>query len=168
MIHHTTRRTFCAFGLVAMTKAAFAMPAPNGGPILSVSGRIAPPDGSTSAVFDRAALEALGTDGFVTSTPWYSHPVHFEGVRMDRLMRAVGARGDTVTAIALNDYTTDLPIPDFERYGTLLALKRDGIYMPIRDKGPLFVVYPYDSKTELKSHMYYSRSAWQVSDLVVK
>ena len=87
---------------------------------------------------------------------------------MDRLMRAVGAGGDTVTVVALNDYTTDLPIPDFERYGTLLALKRDGAYMPVRDKGPFFVVYPYDSKPELKSHMYYSRSAWQVSDLVVK
>lgn len=168
MIHHTTRRTFCAFGLVAAAGAAFATPAPHGGPILTVSGRIALPDGGTSAAFDRAALEGLGTEGFVTSTPWYSRPVYFEGVRMDRLMRAVGAGGDTVTVVALNDYTTDLPIPDFERYGTLLALKRDGAYMPVRDKGPLFVVYPYDSRPELKSHMYYSRSAWQVSDLVVK
>ena len=44
----------------------------------------------------------------------------------------------------------------------LLALKRNGAYMPVRDKGPLFIVYPYDSSPELKHQKYYSRSAWPV------
>ncbi|MCC2664519.1 MAG: oxidoreductase, partial [Geminicoccaceae bacterium] len=45
-------------------------------------------------------------------------------------------------------------------YPVILALKRDGAYMPVRDKGPLFIVYPYDSSPELKHQNYYSRSAW--------
>ena len=40
--------------------------------------------------------------------------------------------------------------------------------MPVRDKGPLFVVYPYDSDPELRSQKFYSRSAWQVKSLIVK
>jgi hypothetical protein len=40
--------------------------------------------------------------------------------------------------------------------------------MPVRDKGPLFVIYPYDSRPELKSQLYYGRSAWQVSKLVIR
>ena len=43
----------------------------------------------------------------------------------------------------------------------------DGAYMPVRDKGPLFIVYPYDSDPALKHQVYYSRSAWQVARMVV-
>lgn len=135
--------------------------------ILSVSGRIEASNKDGSAEFDRSMLEALGTESFETTTPWYNGPVKFEGVRMQKLMQAVGAFGKVVTAIALNDYTTDIPIADFEHYGVLLAMKRDGNDMPVRDKGPLFIVYPYDSKPELKSQKFYSRSAWQVSKLEV-
>lgn len=72
-----------------------------------------------------------------------------------------------MTAVALNDYTTELPIADFERYGVLLAMKRDGNDMSVRDMGPLFIVYPYDSKPELNAQQFYARSAWQVAKLVV-
>ena len=66
----------------------------------------------------------------------------FEGVSLDKLMKAVGANGERVVAVALNDYSSEIPIEDFAKYKTILALKRDGEYMPVRDKGPLFVVYP--------------------------
>lgn len=135
--------------------------------ILSVSGRIEAFNKNGAAEFDRSMLEALGTESFETTTPWYNGPVRFEGVRMRKLMQTVGASGKVVTAVALNDYTTDIPIADFEHYGVLLAMKRDGNDMPVRDKGPLFIVYPYDSKPELKSQKFYSRSAWQVSKLEV-
>ena len=152
----------------AAAQAPASLPSPTSKPILTVSGRISRTNAGETASFDRAMLESLPQDSFETTTPWYNGPVKFEGVPMTRLMQAVGAMGSIVVAVALNDYTTDLPVSDFERYGTLLALKRDGNYMPVRDKGPLFVVYPYDSVTELKSQQYYSRSAWQVSKLIVK
>jgi hypothetical protein len=140
-------------------------------PILTVSGRISPPDHNSdhanSVSFDMSALESLGLDGFETHTPWYNEPVRFDGIRMTRLMQAVGGAGETVTAVALNDYTTEIPISDFAQYGVVLATKRDGAYMPVRDKGPLFIVYPYDSAPELKSQRYYGRSAWQVTKLIV-
>lgn len=148
-------------------RAAEALPAPSGKPILTVSGKIANPNAGDAASFDRDMLERLGMEGFQTTTPWYNGPVRFEGIRMTRLLEAVGAAGTSITAIALNDYTTQIPISDFGRYGTLMALKRDGTYMPVRDKGPLFIVYPYDSAPELKAQQFYSRSAWQVAKLVV-
>jgi len=134
--------------------------------ILTISGRIR--EGHGSVTYTRPALEALGMHGFTTKTPWYDAPVTFEGVPMATLMQKVGAAGDHVTAIALNDYTTDIPMADFSRFGVILALKRDGNYMPVRDKGPLFIVYPYDSNPVLRSSTYTSRSAWQVSQLIVK
>ena len=85
-----------------------------------------------------------------------------------KLMQKVGASGEKVVAVALNDYSSEIPIEDFARYNVILALKRDGEYMPVRDKGPLFIVYPYDSNSELRSQKFYSRSVWQVARLVIK
>ena len=152
---------------VSDARAAAALPLPAGKQILTISGSITKTNLGETAAFDRAMLEDLGLVGFETTTPWYTGPVRFDGIRMTRLMDAVGATGSSVRAVALNDYTTEIPVSDFEKYGVLLAIKRDGQYMPIRDKGPLFIVYPFDSMAELKSQQYYSRSAWQVAKLVV-
>ena len=121
-----------------------------------------------SAQFDRPMLEALGMQQVETTTPWHPGTVRFEGVSLARLMQVVGAEGDRVSVVALNDYSSEIPMEDFARYGTILALKRDGAYMPVRDKGPLFVIYPYDSTPELKHQKFYARSVWQVAKIIVR
>jgi hypothetical protein len=137
-------------------------------PILTISGKVSASDPEAGLTFGRAELEAMGTVSFETNTPWYKQPVKFEGVPLDKLMQKVGASGQRVIAMALNDYSTEIPIEDFAKHHAILAIKRDGAYMSIRDKGPLFIVYPYDSDPELKSQKFYSRSAWQVNRLIVK
>ena len=170
----TTSRRAALAGLVAGLVAPAwraAADGPLGEPaervILTVSGAIRIRNRGETAVLDRPMIEALGMTSFRTQTPWYDAPSTFEGVLMTRLLARLGAHGSSVTAIALNDYRTQIPVSDFERFGTILALKRDGAYMPVRDKGPLFIVYPYDSDAELRTRQYYSRSAWQVSQLIV-
>jgi len=37
----------------------------------------------------------------------------------------------------------------------------------VRDKGPLFMIYPFDAQPELRSAVYYSRSVWQLSEIEV-
>jgi hypothetical protein len=159
---------FTAVIAVAAMASSAELPTPRERPILVISGEIDHTNKDGTAQFDRKMLEDLGTVAVETTTPWHSGRVRFEGVPLARLMKHVGAKGQRVTAIALNDYTTEIPISDFEQFGTILAIKRDGEYMPVRDKGPLFVIYPYDSRPQLKSQLYYGRSAWQVSKLVVR
>jgi hypothetical protein len=65
-------------------------------------------------------------------------------------MDLVGARANG-QVLALNDYTTIVPLDDFRKFPVILALKMNGEYMRIRDKGPLFIVYPYDSSPELQT-----------------
>ena len=141
---------------------------PAGRVILAISGKISVTNDGDAAKFDRAMLEELGMASFTTVTPWYDGTVTFEGVPMTRLLQRVGAQGETVQAMALNDYSTEIPVADFARWGVMLALKRDGNYLTIRDKGPLFIVYPYDTNADLRSPRYYGRSAWQVARLVVR
>ena|ERR1700722_4597231 len=167
-----TRRSLAA-ALIGATMprpagaADTSLPMPAGKVVLTISGKIGMFNVGDTAKFDREMLETLGWSSFTTSTPWYDAPVTFAGVRMATLMQTVRADGETVVAASLNDYETKVPMSDFARFGVLLALKRNGEYMPVREKGPLFIVYPYDSDSELKSQKYYSRSAWQLARLVV-
>ncbi|MBV9835195.1 MAG: twin-arginine translocation signal domain-containing protein [Alphaproteobacteria bacterium] len=165
-------RGFAVAGLAGVVglrpSFASALAEPQGKVILTMSGKIANTNKDGTAQFDMAMLEKLGTQSFETVTPWYDGKVKFEGVPMATLMDFVGANGTSITVKALNDYATDIPMDDFKKYPVILASKRDGNYMPVRDKGPLFIVYPYDSDPDLKHQRFYSRSAWQVAQIIVK
>ncbi|MCE0800477.1 molybdopterin-dependent oxidoreductase [Buttiauxella sp. A2-C1_F] len=144
----------------------FARPA--GKVLLTLSGNIENTNEAGKAVFDIASLEKLGMVSFQTTSPWYDGRTTFTGIPLQKLMDYVGAKGSVVKVTALNDYTTEIPLSDFKKYNVILALKINGEYMRIRDKGPLFVVYPYDSIPELNNQIYYSRSAWQVSRMNIE
>ena len=172
-----TRRRFgrvaglaAAAGLVGTTGGALAAPLakPEGKVVLTISGLISNTNNGDKAEFDMPMIEALGSQSFTTKTPWYKDPVTFTGVPMSKLMETVGAKGTSLTVTALNDYATDVPVEDFKAHPVILAIKRDGNYMPVRDKGPLFIVYNYDSNAELQHQRFYSRSVWQVARMVVK
>jgi hypothetical protein len=147
---------------------AGSLPEPAGKPILTVSGNIENTNAHGVAQFDRDMLEKLGLETVETSTPWYNGRVSFEGISLDKLMTLVGAKGTKVTATALNDYSCTIPMEDFKKFNVILAMKRDGNYMPVRDKGPLFVIYPYDSDPQLQNELYYARSIWQVAKLTIE
>ncbi|UHS63979.1 oxidoreductase [Agrobacterium vaccinii] len=147
---------------------ADSLPQPAGKPILSISGNIANTNGKGVATFDRDMLEAIGLVTVETHSPWYDGLTRFEGVPLKKLLEFVGAKGTTVTAVALNDYVSTLPMSDIDKFKVILAMKRDGNYMEVREKGPLFVIYPYDTSAELQTQTYYTRSAWQVAKLKVE
>jgi hypothetical protein len=156
--------------LAAFVGAAYAasLAMPTDRPILTISGKISVTNKDNTAQFDRAMLESMGLVTVETTTPWHEGKVKFEGVSLDKLMKQVGASGQRVVVVALNDYTTEIPIDDFGKFNVILAIKRNGEYMSVRDKGPLFVIYPYDSSPDLKSQTYYARSAWQVAKIDVR
>ena len=161
---------YAAIALVIFlgTASAESLPVPEQKPILTISGRINTTNAGDTAVFDRASLEALGTVSFTTKTPWYKEPVTFEGVPLARLLARVGAEGDTIVATALNDYASEIPMEDARTRKVILALKRDGRYLPVSDKGPLFIVYDFDHDPEAQTPKYYQRSVWQVARLKVE
>lgn len=125
-------------------------------------------EGGQRRQFDMAALERMPQRSMVTATPWYDHPRKFTGPLLRDVLAAAGAKGGTLTAVALNDYKVELPADDASKFDVVMARLMDDEPMPIRDKGPLFIVYPFDSQSLLRSERYYSRSAWQLRTLDVK
>jgi hypothetical protein len=46
--------------------------------------------------------------------------------------------------------------------GAILAYRMNGAELSVRDKGPLWIMFPFDDKPELKSELIYSQSVWQL------
>lgn len=165
---HLLAPVLSAILMLAGIAGAWALNAPAEKPMLTISGKIGVTNNGNTAQFDRAMLESIGMVSFVTNTPWYKEPTLFEGVPLAKLMEAVAAKGERLAVVALNDYSAEVPMEDVAKYNVILAIKRNGEYMPVRDKGPLFVVYPFDSNPDLKNQKFYSRSVWQVARIEVR
>jgi hypothetical protein len=163
------RRLFLALpvslALSLVSPLAFALDAPAGKVVLTITGNVGQPNAGDKADFDMAMLEKLPQRSFTTATPWYPEPKTFTGPLLRDVLAAAGAKGALLRAVALNEYKTDIPAEDADRHDMIVARLLDGKPMPIREKGPLFIVYPFDSSAELRSARFYGRSAWQLRSL---
>ncbi|MCA8927267.1 MAG: molybdopterin-dependent oxidoreductase [Alphaproteobacteria bacterium] len=135
--------------------------------LLTINGAIAGGGDDGASTFDRARLEALPRTVFRTTTIWTDGVQTFEGVSLAVLLDAVGAKGTVIRAYALNDYHIDIPVSDAVSGGPIVAYLRNGSPMPRRDKGPLWVVYPYDSNVMYRTESVYARSIWQLDRMEI-
>ena len=159
---------FETFGRAAFAIAlSFAVPAFADEIVLTISGDVAQSSSGDEWTFNMAALMALPLERIQTTTIWTQGEQSFEGVSLAALLEHVGATGSTIRAVALNDYAISIPITDAIIGGPIVAYTNNGKEMSIRDKGPLWMIYPFDDNEEYKSEEYYSRSIWQLERLVI-
>jgi hypothetical protein len=165
------RRLFTASALLCaltFSCAALALDAPKERPILAISGKIAEKNAGDVARFDMKMIEALPQHSFTTSTPWFDKPVKFTGPLLADVLAAVKASGTSISAVAINDYTITIPVADAAKFKVIVARLIDDKPIPVREKGPLFVVYPFDSSVDLRTSTYYERSIWQLKALDIQ
>jgi len=157
-----------ALALVTLAPPALALDAPTGKVVLSITGKVGQRNAGQRVDFDMAMLENLPQHSFTMPTPWYTQPRTFSGPLLRDVLRVADARGTLLRAVALNDYKIDIPAQDAEEHDVIVARLLDGKPMPVREKGPLFIVYPFASNAALRSERYYSRSAWQLRTIEVR
>lgn len=153
---------------ICVALPAVALDAPKGKVILTISGKVADKNTANAATFDLAMLEKLPQQTFTTMTPWDKQPIKFTGPLLRDVLAAAKASGTTIKAAALNDYQTSIPLDDVQKFDVILAHKMNGEEIPVKTKGPLFIVYPFDTKAELRSTVYYERSAWQLKSMTIE
>lgn len=159
--------TLVAAWLALSAGRARALDAPAGAPVLTLHGRVRNTNDGKRAHFDMAMLAALPQITFRTRTPWYTQPRQFTGPLLRDVLSASGAQGSSLRLLALNDYQVEMPMDDPMRYDVIIARLLDDKPMAVRDKGPLFIMYPFDAQPELRSAVYYGRSAWQLRTIEV-
>jgi hypothetical protein len=162
-------KTFLALlAVVLMAPHALALDAPKGAVILTIRGKLASPNVDGTAQFDLAMLEKLAGRKVVTETPWTEGKMEFSGPLLRAVLDAAGAQGKTLLVRAINDYFAEVPMEDARGLDTILAARMNGKIMSVRDKGPLFLIYPFDLDPKLYNEKYFSRSVWQIKEIEVK
>jgi hypothetical protein len=146
------------------------IPPPTEPVVLTVRGRLGLAHVDAGVTLDMPTLERIGLIRFTTPTAWTDGLVTFEGVLLSRLLEVLVVPGDVTALImtALNDYQVVIPVVDVRTWPVIIALKRDGQYMSVRNKGPLWVVYPRHAFPELKQAKHNPKWIWQLKEIVIR
>lgn len=158
-------RTMAAFAVAMVTSSpllADGLAAPTGEILLTVTGDFPVKNQDDAAVFDAEMLKAVGEVSFETTTPWTEGAQTFTGVPLHALLDELQITEGMLKATAINDYAIEIPVTDAVEGGPILAYLQNGEPMSVREKGPLWVVYPYDLKEEYQTEVTFSRSIWQL------
>ena len=158
----------CLFTFSGQSLAEQSLPQPQAEVVLEISGKISHTNAQNMARFDLAMLEGLPQVSIHTETPWSDGLTEFQGPLLRDLLRLVRSKGSQLTVVALNDYSVQIPVSDVNSYQVILALKKNGQHMRVREKGPLWIIYPWQERPELRSETYYGRSIWQLATIKVE
>ena len=135
-------------------------------PILSVQSGTA-----SSVVLSLKDLDLLPQHSFRTTTQWTEGKLAFSGPALKDILGLVDAGTDTsekIHLIAANQYEVLLDPSLLEEDVPIVATRIDGKTFGLRDKGPLWVVFPYDLDTDYQREGIYSASIWQLIEIVVE
>ncbi len=143
------------------------VPSPQGQVILTVSGDIVLTNIDETLQFDRQTFVAIDDTTVETTTIWTEGRHIFQGVSLHALTELLGVTEGTLLTTAVNDYTVEIPVADAVPGGPIIAHTMDGAEMSVRDKGPLWIVYPYDSSPDYQTAVIHSRSIWQLDRIEV-
>ena len=160
------RRSGRAWGM-ALLFAMWALPTSATAEVLfRVHGLPTHPDPSGLAI-DRAMIDAMPQHDYVTGTVWTVGVSRFSGVLLSEFLAAIGAdgqhsEGQQIEIRALDGYVAVIPVSEIDEEAPLLATRIDGRPMHRRDRGPAWLVYPYDRDPVFRSDTVLQRSVWQI------
>lgn len=118
---------------------------------------------------DRNTLESLPQQVFETSTPWTEGVIGFSGPSLATVLDHLGVPpGRSIVARAANDYRVIFEPRHIEPAAPIIATRMNGAAFSLRDRGPLWVVFPYDASDAYRTEETISLSIWQVIDLAVR
>ena len=114
--------------------------------------------------FSEADLLALPQVTIRTRTEFTDGVVEFVGpLARDAIAFIDVGSATTIHLVAANDYAIDIPFSDLTDYDVILAMQTNGERLTIRDKGPIWLMYPLDDHAELQDPMYNNRLIWQLT-----
>ena len=158
------RRNVLGGLLAGLLTCSAAVPALADDTLLSVSGDIG---ADAPVTFTDTALSELAQQEFATSTIWTDGVKTFSGPSLQALLDAVEAGPGDLELVAANDYKVLLPRDIVESEVPIIANRIDGEAFGIREKGPLWLIFPFDAEARYQNEDIYAFSIWQLTAIQV-
>lgn len=118
--------------------------APQGKPLVTVTGRIATTNVAGALRLDEAELDRMGLLAMSVDDPWAKRRLALQGVWLRDLIELAkpDAGATTLRMRALDDYQVDLNLADVRADAILLAIRdAQGAALSVEDGGPARVVF---------------------------
>jgi len=113
-----------------------------------------------------ADLDELAQHSFKTSTIWTEGEAVYAGPLLRDILEKAGVDASLgFRAIAANGYFVEFPPGAAGTDAPIIATRIDGQTFGVRQKGPLWVIYPYDSDRRFATETIYARSIWQLTEI---
>ena len=147
---------------------ASAVPAaPQGRPLLTITGRIAATNGDGTLRLDQAQLDRLGLLAMDVNDPWAKQRIGLQGVWLRDLVGLARPDGGATSLhmTALDDYQVDLSLADVRSQSIFLATRTgDGAALPVDEGGPTRVVFSDDLASRFSADLW----IWNIETIEVR
>lgn len=114
----------------------------------------------------REQLLLLPQTEIKTAIPWSEGESVYSGVTLQAILETMDLSiSPLVTFVALNDYKVAVPKEDFDDHQPIIAIKENGKFMSVRDKGPYWLIYPLSSQPDINNTDFHAKMIWQIRDI---
>ncbi len=118
--------------------------------------------------YSLADLQALGTGILETWTPWTERKHVYGGIPLRLLVQDAGLPPDAFVRLrALNGYHVTRPLGGLLEADAFLAFRCDGKLMAVRNKGPVWLLFPFSAQPHLNERDYRMAAVWMLSEITV-
>ena len=126
-------------------------------------------DAEKSVSFTVEELLAIGSHTLETGNDYVEGKKQFTGPLVRDVFAHLGVEEVKLARMtAANDYSVEITADEFEKYDVIFALNMDGTRLSMRDKGPIWLMYPVSDHEELQKPIYNSRLIWQLVEVVIE
>ncbi|WP_253802981.1 hypothetical protein [Vibrio hepatarius] len=105
---------------------------------------------------------------FTTQLPWFVDEKTVTGFRVVDLLEQYGIDDyASVWFIGLNDYSSITTKENIIQYDPIITYEMDGKTIPVRKKGPFWLMFNLSKYPELDKIEFHSQMVWQLKEIVV-
>ena len=124
------------------------------------------PGGQNSIAVSKSDLESLAQRIIKTSNDYVDGVAEFRGPSVQDVISLIGrSSARQARMISTNRYEVEIELAELDRFGAILAMEMNGEPLTLRDKGPIWLMYPMDSYAELSDRGFNSRLVWQLEQI---
>ena len=117
--------------------------------------------------FTLESLAEFEQQTFDTSTNWTKGTHAFSGPTLWQVLQEHGAGEGDLELEAANNYRVTVDRALVTEDAPIIATHIDGETFGPRNKGPFWVIFPYDSSPDYQSEVVFAASVWQLNSITV-
>ncbi|ORE99053.1 hypothetical protein ATO4_01765 [Aurantimonas sp. 22II-16-19i] len=123
--------------------------------------------GGRTMALSRNDLARIEQTRFETTAPFMTTPRRMEGPSIAALLRSFDPDRtfERVEIAALDAYLVAADVASLVADGAILAIRQDGAFLPVADKGPALLIFPFDDRPALQDKRHYGLCIWQIAEI---